>query len=102
MPGAKRAGDLVSTGRSVRGKAAAPETPALTVKDGSGDGQYTEGTIVKITADPPPAQKKFAGWSGDTEILANPSEPTTTATTTSIDVTITATYADVPSGGPQP
>jgi hypothetical protein len=97
VPGAKRAGDLVSTGQSGRGKAAAPGTPALTVKDGSGEGQYSAGTAVKITADRPPPRKKFAGWSGDTQILANPSEPTTTATMPSIDVTITATYADVPS-----
>ena len=50
--------------------------------------------LVKLTADEPPAGKKFAGWSGDTEILANPFVPTTTATMPSIDVTITATYAD--------
>ena len=66
VPGAKRASDLVATGQSVRGKAAAPGTPALTVKDGSGDGQHTAGTIVNVTADPPSARKKFAGWSGDT------------------------------------
>ena len=51
-----------------------------------------------MTAEPPPPGKEFAGWSGDTQILANPSEPTTTATMLSIDVSITATYADVPSG----
>jgi hypothetical protein len=47
-----------------------------------------------VTADKPPAGKQFARWSGDTEILVNPSLPTTTATMPSIDVTITATYAD--------
>ena len=53
----------------------------------------------KVTADTPPPGKKFAGWSGDKDILANPSERTTTATMPSIDVTVTATYADdVPSG----
>ncbi len=85
-------------GKAFAAKATALGAPALTVKDGSADGQYSAGTIVKITADPPPARRKLAGWSGDTDILANPSEPTTTATTTSIDVTITATYADDPSG----
>ena len=99
VPGAKRLVELVSTGQGVRGKAAVPGTPALSVKDGSGDGQHTAGTIVKVTADEPPARKKFAGWSGDTQILANPSEETTTATMPSIDVTVTATYEDdVPSG----
>jgi Divergent InlB B-repeat domain len=56
--------------------------------------------LVKVTADMPPAGKQFAHWSGDTEILANPSVPTTTATMPSIDVTITATYADALSTGP--
>jgi hypothetical protein len=41
-----------------------------------------------VTADPPPPEKEFVGWSGDTQILANPSEATTTATMTSMDVTI--------------
>ena len=99
VPGAKRLVELVSAGQSVRGEATAPGTPALTVTDGSGDGPHAAGTIVKVTADEPPARKKFAGWSGDTQILANPSERTTTATMPSIDVTVTATYTDdVPSG----
>ena len=101
VPGAKRLAELVSGGQGVRGKSVAPGTPALTVTDGSGDGQFTEGTIVKVTADEPPARKTFAGWSGDTDILANPSERTTTATMPSIDVKVTATYADdVPSDEP--
>jgi beta-glucosidase len=94
VPGAKRASDLLSISQSVPGKAAAPGAPALTVEDGSGSGRHDAGTIVKVTADPPPPREKFAGWSGDTQILANPSEPTTTATMPSIDVTITATYSE--------
>ena len=78
--------------------APASGTPALTVKGGSGSGRHDTGTIVKVTADPAPPRKKFAGWSGDTVILANPFERTTTATMPSIDVTVTATYADVLSG----
>ena len=93
VPGAKRAGDLASIGQSVRGKAAAPGTPALTVNGGGRSGKHAAGTIVTVTADPPQPRKKFAGWSGDTQILANPFERTTTATMPSIDVTITATYA---------
>ena len=102
VPGAKRLVELVSAGQSVRGEATAPGTPALTVTDGSGDGPHAAGTIVKVTADEPPARKKFAGWSGDTQILANPSERTTTATMPSIDVTVTATYADDVPLGEQP
>ncbi len=56
--------------------------------------------MVKVTADTPVPGKKFAGWSGDIQILANTSEPTTTATMPSIEVTITATYADALSTGP--
>lgn len=84
----KRLNDLVAIGKGVRGKPAAPGAPALTVKGGSGGGRHDKGTIVKVTADEPPPGKKFAGWSGDTQILANPSEETTTATIPSIDVTI--------------
>ncbi|MFZ0712345.1 MAG: hypothetical protein WAM53_20060, partial [Terrimicrobiaceae bacterium] len=67
--------------------------PALTVNGGGRSGKHAAGTIVTVTADPPQPRKKFAGWSGDTQILANPFERTTTATMPSIDVTITATYA---------
>jgi beta-glucosidase len=95
VPGAKRvAQDLLSTGANARTEALAPGTPTLTVNDGSGSGQNVAGTLVTVTADAPPPGQEFAGWSGDTQILANPSESTTTATMPSIDVTITATYAD--------
>jgi hypothetical protein len=66
----------------------------LTVNDGSGSGQYVAGEQVIVTADPAPPGEKFTGWSGDTEILTNPSLSTTTATMPSMDVTISATYAD--------
>jgi hypothetical protein len=66
----------------------------LTVNDGSGSGPHVAGEQVIVTADPPPPGQKFAGWSGDTQILANPSLSTTTATMPSIDVTISATYAE--------
>jgi hypothetical protein len=99
VPGAKKAvRDFSSSGTSARTETSAAGAPTLAVNDGSGSGGYDAGTIVTVTADPPPPGKEFAGWSGDTQILANPSEETTTATMTSIDVTITATYADVPSG----
>jgi len=76
------------------GQAPAPGTHTLKVNKGGGSGRHVAGTLVKVTADMPPAGKQFARWSGDTEILANPFIPTTTATMPSIDVTITATYAD--------
>jgi Divergent InlB B-repeat domain len=76
-------------------KATAATAPTLKVNNGRSSGQ---GTVVTVTADPPPRGKKFAGWSGDTQILANPSEPATTATIPSIPVTVSATFADVSSG----
>jgi hypothetical protein len=72
----------------------APGTHTLKVNKGRGSGRHGAGDFVKVTADEPPAGKMFALWSGDTEILTNPSVPTTTATMPSIDVTITATYTD--------
>ena len=65
--------------------------PTLTVTNGSGSGQHVAGTIVTVTADPPPLGKRFAGWTGDVQILANPSLSTTTATIPSVDVTLSAT-----------
>ena len=74
--------------------ATAATAPTLTVNGGSGSGQHDVGTTVTVTANPPPSGQQFAGWSGDIQILANPVMPTTPATMPSIDVTITATYAD--------
>jgi hypothetical protein len=75
-------------------EALAPATPTLRVNNGGGSGRYVSGAVVRVIADEPPVGKKFARWNGDTEILANRFIPTTTATMPSIDVTITATYAD--------
>ena len=73
---------------------AAPETHVLDVFSGTGSGAYPAGTIVNVSADPPPAGQDFAGWSGDISILSNPFLTTTTALMPSIDVSITATYTD--------
>ena len=88
--------DLLSTDENARTEAPAPGTHTLKVNNGRGSGRHAAGTMVKVTADAPPAGKKFAGWSGDIQILANPSVPTTTATMPSIEVTITATYGELP------
>jgi Divergent InlB B-repeat domain len=63
----------------------------LTVNNGTASGNET-GTLVTVTAAAAPVGTDFVGWSGDVEILANPSSPTTTATIPSMAVTITATY----------
>jgi hypothetical protein len=65
----------------------------LTVQNGTGGGSYAVGTLVIVNANSPPEGSQFAGWTGDTPILSNPTAPTTTATIPSLDVTITATYS---------
>jgi Endonuclease/Exonuclease/phosphatase family/Divergent InlB B-repeat domain len=64
----------------------------LNVHGGGGDGEYPAGTLVTVTADPPPSGQRFAGWTGDTSILANPFLATTSATIPTVDVSLTATY----------
>jgi hypothetical protein len=66
----------------------------LDVVSGSGDGIHPTGKRVIVRADPPPAGQKFAGWTGDMAILSNPFLPTTTAIMPSMNVSISATYAD--------
>ena len=69
---------------------------SLTVNNGSGTGNYLEGKLVKVTADPPPAGQEFASWTGDIAILSNPFLATTTAIITAMDVNIAATYSNLP------
>ena len=66
-------------------------TQILSVHNGRGGGEYPTGTIVTVSAGSPPAGQQFAGWTGDTAILADPFQATTSATIPSIDVSITAT-----------
>jgi Divergent InlB B-repeat domain len=74
--------------------AAAAASQALTVNNGSGSGNHASGAVVTVTANDPPSGQQFAGWTGDIQILANPTLPTTTATVPSTPVTITPTYLD--------
>ena len=90
-----------TSGESARTEALAPGTHTLKVNKGRGSGRHVAGDMVTVTADAPPRGKKFAGWSGDIQVLANPSISPTTATMPSIDVTVSATYADVSSAGVQ-
>jgi hypothetical protein len=69
-----------------------PTKFSLTVQGGSPSGNYAAGTQVTVSANAPKAGAQFAGWKGDSAILANPSLPTTIATIPSMAVTITATY----------
>jgi hypothetical protein len=68
----------------------------LTVTSGTGSGSYATGTVVSITANPPPSGQVFAGWTGGTAAdFANAASASTTYTTTASAQTITATYNPV-------
>lgn len=67
---------------------------ALTVLNGSGDGQFVTGEQIEISADAPPAGKEFSHWSGPTQHLDDLNSSSTQVTMPSSDLTFTATYKD--------
>jgi len=71
----------------------------LIVENGSGDGSYLEGTQVMVTADVAPSGQQFDNWTGDITNLANPNSASTTLTMPAANITITASYSDLPTGG---
>lgn len=71
-----------------------PTLYTLSVVSGSGDGSYVAGTIVTIVADAPPMDQQFNVWTGGT--VANPFGSTTTTIMPAGNVTLTATYEDIP------
>jgi hypothetical protein len=73
-------------------------TQMLMIHNGDGDGEYPNGTRVRVSADRPPVGQRFAGWTGDISILANPFLATTSATIPAADVSLTATYKAVSAG----
>ena len=74
-------------------------TYALTVNSGSGSGNYAAGATVTVTANAPQSGYQFAGWTGATSALANPSAATTTLTMPAAATSITATYSSTGGGG---
>jgi YD repeat-containing protein len=70
-------------------------TYTLTVNQGSGSGQYAQGTVVDISADNPSAGKEFDQWTGDTEHVADMNAAETSVTLPAEDVTVTATYRNL-------
>jgi hypothetical protein len=70
----------------------------LTVNKGSGSENYLIGSFVRVSADEAPKGRRFAGWTGDIAILANPLMATTTAIVPPISVAITAPYSAVEAG----
>jgi hypothetical protein len=67
---------------------------SLTVENGSGSEEYTEGDEVTIQSDAPPADHVFDTWTGDTVYLDDPSSSAAILTMPAKDITITATYRE--------
>lgn len=70
-------------------------TYALTVNSGGGDGIYTAGTVVTITADAAPTGQIFNAWSGNVTGIAHINAASTTLTMPAGAATITATYQTI-------
>jgi len=70
----------------------------LTVTNGTGDGSYTQGTVVNIQADSPASGQTFDEWIGDTANIADVEAATTTITIPASDADITATYRSLGGG----
>ena len=67
----------------------------VTVRNGTGDGEYEENDTVTIKADDPPEGKVFDKWmSKDGVTFADAASTKTTFTMPGHDVTVTATYKD--------
>ncbi len=64
---------------------------SLTVTNGTGSGSYAAGTVVTISANPPPSGKVFLNWTGAT--VANPNASTTTLIMPAATTTVKANYA---------
>lgn len=65
----------------------------LTVNNGTGDGNYTEGTVVPISANTPGAGQVFEEWGGDIAHIADISSANTSVTMPTNAVTVTALYS---------
>lgn len=71
----------------------------VTVNNGTGSGEYTEGASVTITANAPETGKQFMSWTGVEGLtFTSGSNTTSTATFTmpAQNVTVTAIYEDIP------
>jgi hypothetical protein len=66
----------------------------LVVSNGFGSGSYPAGAVVPIVADAAPAGQAFGGWTGFA--VSNPSLPEATLTMPSSNLTVTATFTNLP------
>lgn len=74
-----------------------PKSYTVTVKNGTGSGSYTAGTVVSITADAAPAGETFDRWTSDDGVeFADESSASTSFVMPAKDVTVTAAYKGEP------
>jgi hypothetical protein len=64
---------------------------SLTVTNGTGSGSYVAGTVVTISANPPPTGEVFQDWTGAT--VANAKASSTTLVMPALTTTVKANYA---------
>ena len=74
-----------------------PATYVVTVVNGTGDGNYSAGATVNITATVPNG-KVFDKWSATGVTLENPGSASTRFTMPAGAVTVTASFKDTPKG----
>lgn len=93
-------GSICSNTLSVPVGSTGSTTHALTVVNGTGSGSYAAGTVVTITANPPPAGQSFVNWTGAT--VVSPTSAATVLTMPAANTTVTANYSSVAVSIPYP
>lgn len=95
-----KATDYASTPLEISIPHASVTAYSVTVNNGTGGGEYTEGSSVTITANEPEAGKQFKAWTGADGLTFTSGSATNATATFSMPayaVTLTATYEDIPS-----
>lgn len=70
-------------------------TYSLLVQNGSGDGDYTAGTVINIIADDASNGEEFAVWTGQVDNITDIESANTTIVMPPYNVSITATFIDI-------
>ena len=69
---------------------------ALTVENGTGSGEYLAGTIVRITANPPPEGHLFDKWIGAIDYISDTVEAEVNVEMPAMAITLAAVYKSEP------
>lgn len=71
----------------------------LIVNNGNGDGTYTVGEIINISANSAPSGQVFDKWTGNVSNVDDVNNANTNITIPAFNATVTATYKAAPTGG---